>query len=560
MSAPRTRAGGAGLGQRLVSALSAARTDRAASEAVLREVAQTLGSPLAALWVLDEESGLLRWTHDWAADDETDELRRVSGRLTFAAGVGLPGRVLETLEPAWVEDIAADPAFPRAEVVLAAGMRSVVAAPLVSPDGVMGVIEFFARRPRAPAAEDLDDVTMAGGQLAAYLGRLRIEDRLRATEESTASIFHAALDCIITMDHRGRVLDFNPAAEATFGYERDAAIGELLADLIIPPELRETHQRALERYVGTGAATILGRRLELEGMRADGSTLPVELTVTRLGTREPPVFAGFIRDITAARAAERATRDVAEALQRSLLPPRLPSITNLELGAAYRAGAADWQVGGDFYDVFKLGIGRWAVAIGDVCGKGPQAASVTAMVRYALRSAAVRESSPAAVLLAVNDELLQEAHGQFCTAIFATVDVRDGDPAVRMAVGGHPLPLLARPDGAVDAVGRPGALIGAFPEPRVHDVEFRLRPGELLLLYTDGLTEALTAEGRFGEPRLSALLSRCAGLHPQRVAEQIDDTVHAARVQEAGDDVALLALRASGTSTSERRGRLASPQ
>jgi sigma-B regulation protein RsbU (phosphoserine phosphatase) len=447
-------------------------------------------------------------------------------------------------------------------------MRSVVVAPLVSPDGVMGVIEFFNRSAHAPSAEQLEDVAMAGGQLAAYLSRLRVEDRLRASEESSAAIAQAALDCIITIDHHGRVLDFNPAAESTFGYDRDATIGRLLADLIIPAEFREAHERALAAYVQNGTPTILGRRLELAGMRADGSTFPVELTVTRLGSRQPPVFAGFIRDITERRTAEeqlgrllereqaeraraeqaeRAARDVAQALQRSLLPPHLPSITGLELGAAYRAGAAGWEVGGDFYDVFKLGRGRWAIAIGDVCGKGPQAASLTGMVRYALRSAAVRESSPTAVLELVNEELVRDGHDDFCTAIFATVDVRDGAPTVRMAVGGHPLPLLARANGTVETVGRPGALLGAFPQMRAHDVELHLGPRDLLLLYTDGLTEARTADGRFGAPRLASLLARVADRHPQSVAEQIDEAVLAARVQEAADDVALLAVRASGS-------------
>jgi PAS domain S-box-containing protein len=206
-----------------------------------------------------------------------------------------------------------------------------------------------------------------GQQLGFYLGRRRVEDRLRASEESSASIVQAALDCIITMDHRGRVLDFNPAAELTFGYERDETIGELLAELIIPPEFRDAHHQALAAYVERRQASIMGHRLELVGMRRDGTQFPVELTVTRVGTREPPVFAGFIRDIGERRAAEeqlgrllereqaeraraehaeRATRDVAEALQRSLLPPKLPVVPGLALGAAYRAGTVGWQVGG----------------------------------------------------------------------------------------------------------------------------------------------------------------------------------------------------------------------
>ena len=566
VSLPPPRPSTVGLGERVVRALSLARDDGAAAEAVLGQVARALGAPLGTLWLLDERTGLLRWYRDWAADEGGEELRRVARRLTFAPGVGLPGTVFANVEPAWVEDVASDPAFPREELARAAGMRSALAAPLVSPDGPLGVIEFFAPVARVPAREELEAVSMGGRQLAAYLGRRRVEDRLRISEEASASIVSAALDCVITMDHRGRVVDFNPAAESTFGYERDEAIGELLADLIIPEELRAAHQRALAAYVEHRTPTILGRRLELVGMRADGSTFPVELTVTRLGTREPPVFAGFVRDITdrhaaeaelerllqrereeraRAEAAERATREVAEALQQSLLPPHLPSIAGLEIGAAYRGGTVGWHIGGDFYDVFAIAPDQWAIAIGDVCGKGPRAASVTANVRYALRYAAARESSPAAILETVSEQLLRDTQGEFCTAVLATVDVSGGVPRFCMAVAGHPLPLIARRDGRVEPVGSHGPLLGAFPSTQFEQVAFDLPAGELLVLYTDGVTEALTGEGRFGEPRLASMLSDTVDRHPQEVADLVDETVLAARVADGADDVAVLAVRAA---------------
>ena len=555
------------LGAKVVRALSSARDARGAADAVLREVALALGAPLALVWLLDGSTGLLRCRYDWGEGPAVDELREVGRRLSFAPGVGFPGRVLETLAPAWVQDITQDPNFPRDELTGAAGLRGVIGVPLVSSDGPMGVLEVFGRAPREPSPGELEDVAMAARQLAAYLSRLRIEDRLRVSEEAAASIVNAALDCIITMDHRGRVVDFNPAAEATFGHDRDAAIGELLADLIIPPAMREAHQEALTRYVADRRPTILGRRLELEGMRADGSTFPCELTVTRVGLSEPPVFAGFVRDITSRRAAdaelerllaserdararaeaaEQAALEVAEALQHSLLPPRLPEIPGLQLGAAYRGGTVGWQVGGDFYDVFAVGPGRWAIAIGDVCGKGPRAASLTAAVRYALRYAAVREGSPAAVLQTVNDELLRDSEGEFCTAIFAVVDLDGAAPAVCMSVAGHPLPVLAHPDGSTGTVGRPGPLVGAFPQSRFEETAFDLGPGDLLVLYTDGVTEAPIADGRFGEPRLAELVAGSVLLHPQQVAERIDRTVSEERRPVGADDVAVLALRAAG--------------
>jgi sigma-B regulation protein RsbU (phosphoserine phosphatase) len=397
------------------------------------------------------------------------------------------------------------------------------------------------------------------------VARASAEQRLRETEDLSASIIRAALDCVITMDDEGRVVDFNPAAEATFGYSRDEAVGRTVAELVIPPALRQAHERALRRYLQTGEPTILNKRLEMSAVRADGTTLPVELTVTRIEQSEPPLFAAFLRDISArvrseeevtallarehdarvrAEEAERSVRRVADALQRSLLPPHLPAIPGVDLGAAYRAGSEGSVVGGDFYDVFALGAGRWGIAIGDVRGKGPDAASLTALVRYAIRTAAVRETSSSAVLGVVNEALLRDTlEEDFCTAIYATLDVGSGAPVMQLAVGGHPLPLLVSGDGGVTCAGRAGTLLGAVAHPDLHDDEIALAPRDLLLLYTDGVIEAQTRDGRLGVDGLSALLAWCARLDAGAVARRIEALVDPP-TRRISDDVALLAVRA----------------
>jgi PAS domain S-box-containing protein len=141
--------------------------------------------------------------------------------------------------------------------------------------------------------------------------RKRAEEQLRESEERMRAILESALDCIITIDHRGRVVEFNPAAEKTFGYKREAVIGQPMAELIIPPKLREQHQRGLMHYLSTGESTLLGTRAELTGMRSDNSEVPVELTITRIGSQEPPMFTGFIRDITERKLAEAALAEQA---------------------------------------------------------------------------------------------------------------------------------------------------------------------------------------------------------------------------------------------------------
>jgi PAS domain S-box-containing protein len=550
----------------LIRVLAEAGTLEEAVPRLLELIAEAFDWSLGALWLVDEESALLHWRDGWHRPDPAlEEFTRVNRRLTFARGAGVAGSVWASGEPAWIGDLTDRAEFPRRDLMERARLVAAVVQPVVGPAGVLGVMEFFSRSQREPDPVQLDVMRTVGRQIGQYIARVRAEERLAATEERSDAIVAAALDCVVTMDHEGVVVDFNPAAEATFGYSRDEAVGRELAELLIPPEMRAAHRQALSRYVETGVPSILGRRIELEGMRADGTRIPVELTVARVGHRRPPVFAGFLRDITertrtreelgrllerehqarlAAEAAERAARRVAVALQRSLLPPHLPAIAGIELAAAYRAGSESSSVGGDFYDVFELGDGRWGVAIGDVRGKGPDAASVTALVRYSIRAAAVREHQCSAVLRVVNDALLHTEPGDdFCTALYARLDVAGERPRMRIAIGGHPQPLLLTAAGEVTEVGATGTLLGAVEHPVLRDVELELAPGDTLVLYTDGVTEARTPEGMFGERRLVELLAGSAGLDAGAIVRRIEEAVADTAQHSAADDVAVLVIR-----------------
>src|SRR5207245_9079639 len=130
---------------------------------------------------------------------------------------------------------------------------------------------------------------------------------LRESEARRAAILDTALDSVIAMDHHGRIVDFNPAAERTFGYRHDEVIGKTLAETIIPPSLRESHRRGLARYLETGDGPVLGRRIELTGLRKDGTEFPVELAITRIAG-EPPPFVGLVRDISARQELEAGRR------------------------------------------------------------------------------------------------------------------------------------------------------------------------------------------------------------------------------------------------------------
>jgi PAS domain S-box-containing protein len=138
--------------------------------------------------------------------------------------------------------------------------------------------------------------------------RKKNEAALQRSEAHTRAIVQSSLDCIVTIDHEGKILEFNPAAEIVFGYPRAKVLGKKLAEVVIPPSLRERHRQGMARYLATGEAKVLGKRIEIVAMRSDGSEFPVELAITRLGAEEPLMFTGFIRDITERKRAEDALR------------------------------------------------------------------------------------------------------------------------------------------------------------------------------------------------------------------------------------------------------------
>jgi len=553
----------------LVRVLTEASTVDEATQRLLELIGRAFGWPVGVLWTVDPAAGVLRHTDEWIDRSvEVGDFVELSRGLTFEPGVGLPGRVWARGEPAWIADVKRDPNFPRGEVALRSGLRAGVGLPVFGRDGVLGVMEFFAPPVRVPDPDQLELMRTVGRQVGQFVERRRAEDLLLRSEELKSAIIDSSLDCVITMDHRGLIVDFNPAAVETFGHAREDAIGAELAELIIPPSLREAHRAALGRFLETGEGAILNRRLELTGVRASGEEFPLELTVTRIGTGEPPLFTGFIRDITERRRsavelaqlleaerdarvraeeAERRASRLAETLQQSLLPPQLPEVPHLDIAATYRAGGEGVDVGGDFYDIFELTDGAWGLAVGDVCGKGAEAAAVTALARHTIRTAARYERLPTHVLGRLNEALVErDGAGSFCTVAYAVVEPRPGAARVRLGLGGHPRPLLVRAAGGVEPLGQPGTMLGADRVVRVRDAEAELEEGDALVLYTDGVIECQTPDGRFGFERLTALLGGVEVTDAASVMRSVLEATVSAPGNTSSDDVAVLSLRVLG--------------
>jgi sigma-B regulation protein RsbU (phosphoserine phosphatase) len=341
-------------------------------------------------------------------------------------------------------------------------------------------------------------------------------------EDSPEDLYENAPCGYLSTLLNGQIAKVNTTLLNWLGYQRGDLVGRRrFSDLLtVGGRLyHETHFAPLLRMQGE----ISGIALEMTA--ADGSRLPVLVTSTvKTGSDgQPLLIRTTVFDASDRRAYEQELlrarqeserererlRQLTTTLQATLLPPTLASVPGLDVAAHYHIASID-EVGGDFYDLFPLAAGTWGLFLGDVCGKGAEAAAVTSLARYTLRAAAVYDPEPAAVLKNLNTVLAHEYNGadpRFCTVIFGllTPDGGRGGFRITLASGGHPPALLLRADGTADYLPTPGGqLIGVLPDAHIATTTFRLDPGDTLLLHTDGLTEAQTTirGDRYGDDAL----------------------------------------------------------
>jgi len=237
--------------------------------------------------------------------------------------------------------------------------------------------------------------------------------------------------------------------------------------------------------------------------------------------------------------------ELARTLQDSLLPPTLPGVPGVQVAARYQA-AGTVEVVGDFYDLFHVVGDWWCAVIGDVCGHGVEAAKVTALARYTLRADANLHERPSTVLTDLHHALVAQngIDGRYLTAVYVTFRVTDAGIEGRLCLAGHPAPVIRRADGAVAPVGVPGSLLGAFNQVKLTDVDFRLGPGDLLLLYTDGLTERRRPDDRqFGDAEFHRCVAATAALSAYDTITHVVDAADAYIGGPGDDDTALLAIQ-----------------
>jgi PAS domain S-box-containing protein len=251
-----------------------------------------------------------------------------------------------------------------------------------------------------------------------------------------------------------------------------------------------------------------------------------------------------------------AERDhVARALQSSLLPPTLPSIPRVRLAGRYRAAGEGNEVGGDFYDVFQVGRNAWSLVLGDVSGKGPEAAAIAGLARHTLRAVAMKQRTPRRLLASLHETLVKgEGQGEFCTVCCGLLQPNlqpEHGARLTIACAGHPPPVIRRADGSVEMMTCSGPLLGVpLRNVAFHQQAVELLPGDIVVMYTDGVTEAHhRGQELFGEDRLMQLI---AGTRPDvdAVADCIVDAVIAYGPSEPRDDLAVIVVQIEGTEAS----------
>jgi PAS domain S-box-containing protein len=854
----------------VVRVLADAESLEAAAPRLLEAIGNPLGWSVGHLW--ESRGGeRLRLVGSWTAEGaEFPRFEEATRRLDPQGDLALPGQVWRSGQSAWIPDFSANRRYPRAQAAAEDGLGGGTAFPVGAGGECAAVIEFYGREVRPPDRDLIALIDALGALIGEFIETLRIAEEVRSSEARKSAVFESSLDGVITIDHEGTVVEFNPAAERIFGRGCEEAVGEELAELIVPPTLRDRHRAALRRCVDTGRSTLLGQRVELTGMRSDGSEFPVELAINRIAGSEPPMFTGTVRDITQRRGAEREREEllrleqlarvdatqardqleailrgvadavtaqgpdgrllfandaavellgyesseallaaplteimdrfdlldergrpfpverlpgrralaegegsevvvrfrvratgeerwsavkatpikdpsgavtmainviedithhkraelaqrflsessaalgssldtsevlrhvaslavpevadwcavdmvvdgaidrvalahqdpdmlemaeelwrryppdgrsdtgvpavlrsghpelyqeipdellrqasvddehyrlvrdigmrsamivpmvargrsvgalsfvsgpsgrrfdaqdlelaqelarrcaiaidnarlynerayIARTLQDSLLPSELPEIPGIEAAARFLPTGKGGDVGGDFYDMFETGGRGWTVVMGDVCGKGPDAAAVTALARYTLRAAAMRERLPSRCLRLLNEALLRQRDDRrFCTVAYAYLETHEGGVRIGVASGGHPLPLLLHPDGTVEDIGEPGTLLGVLPDPNLADRSLVLSPGDALVFYTDGVVEGRGAIATFDEDGLRRLLAECAGAGADAIAARVEDAALSAQDGQPRDDIAVLVLRVAG--------------
>jgi phosphoserine phosphatase RsbU/P len=376
-------------------------------------------------------------------------------------------------------------------------------------------------------------------------------------DEAAEELYDTAPCGYLSTTPSGTIVKVNQTFSAMTGYSRDELVGRRTFAQLLTVGGRlyhETHYAPMLHLQGQA------REIALDLVRRDGRPLPVLVNaqLVRDPAGVPLLVRAAVLDATQRRSyeqelllarrraeeSERRARDLVRTLEQVLVPPSPPRISGLDVAGVYRPARRGEEVGGDFYDVFQVGTDSWVVVIGDVCGKGVQAAIVTALLRHTIRESVVAELDLPAALTRVNRTLLDHAVDRSSTVAAVSLTRAADGWSADVCCAGHPLPLLVRHGKAPEPVGEPGTLLGILPDPTFRQVHVDLTPRDELVLFTDGITEGRHGQQFYGVDRLCDTIARGGGSARELGQRLVQGAVD---FQEGltGDDIAVVVVRVS---------------
>ena len=547
-----------------VSALAESTSLAEAVPRLLEAVGNGLGWDFGALWMPNGHgrgNGALRCVQTWSSPKiDARPFLDVCKEVELEPGVGLPGRVWKEGAPAWVIDVTSDPNFVRAPSAERAGLHTGFAFPVVRGGTVLGVLEFMTQEIRDPDEALLADFAVFGFQMGQFIERDAAEQELRESRDQLEAILSSVPAGIMVLDQRGRIVFANDIASRMSGYRSMRELQDAPPDEVLRgAEIFDEHGRpmpdddlpSVKALRGVESPAVL---LRMRGIGpGDHRWLMARATPVADG-RGGFLAVTVLEEISEIKWTEEALREsevrhrsISRTLQEGLSPPRAPEVPGLEVAVRFRALGEASEIGGDFYDLFRTGERRWGVLIGDVSGKGVEAAATAALARHTVRATAQHNDDPEHVLAMLNQAMgRQLPPSRFCTAVYATMEM--GELWMRMRIGsaGHPAPLLLRSHGGTEEVGHRGPLLAGFEHARYGAEPAHLAAGDSLILYTDGVMEAGQREERsrgLAPARLAAMLGACTGLDAEGVAQRIENAVMEEEAGNPRDDAAVLVLR-----------------
>ncbi|MBV6702106.1 SpoIIE family protein phosphatase [Kitasatospora aureofaciens] len=535
--------------------------------------------------LLDADAAYLLLTTD---DENEFEVRAATGLTTghrrharFPVESG--NRYDSARLPSVHEDLTARPTG--LPLLDGSGMRSLVTVPLKVEGRLIGSLGIATAAPGRYDNEDALRLQFAADRVALAVESTRLTELERLRRGSLSFLVEASDLLAGTLEHEQTLAlmaqmavptlaswcavytkgDHGAAPRLAFVLHEDEDRIDPLRDLLgktPAPEAGPAHSaRFWPAPAETAAAGGLTDGPELSGLLGETVVLPLTarnrvIGLLALGT---PAGVRFRQEIL--ELAEDLSRRAAlaldnsrlysertatsQALQRSLLPPDLPEIPGVEVDVYYQAAGEGNEVGGDFYDLFTIREGTYGFAIGDVCGTGPEAASVTGLARHSLRLLAREGLDAPQVLSRLNAAILDEgSRSRFLTLLYGELTPRpDGSTELSLVCAGHPLPLRLRTDGQVDRAATPQPLLGVMDDLDLTAEHLVLAPGEVLLCVTDGVTERREGRRMLGDDGLAEVLTGCTGLTAGAVAMRVQRAVERFAPEPPSDDMAILTLR-----------------